>query len=153
MGSGSKSAGSRLARSRLAGSRLASSRLGIRARAARTPERVGADVQGVVQLLVSAKASVKVHGSDRLCGNLIEQSIARLMHRHAVTRPEPSGVPTSDLVDVPSLLRLLIYAKAEVIERLEDATCAEMLDECVGHLLRTHRLSQDQLYQRALSLH
>lgn len=148
MGSSSKGAGSRLA-----GARLAGSRLGIRSRAARTPQRVGEDVQGVVQLLVSAKAAVKVHGSDRRCGNLIEQSIARLMRRHALTRPEPSETPTSGVVDVQSLLRLLIYAKAEVVERLEDATCAEMLDECVGHLMRTHRLSQDQLYQRALSLH
>jgi hypothetical protein len=109
-------------------------------------------------LLVSAKASVKLHGSDRLCGNLIEQSIARLLGRQAMTDTQcsdahSSEAPSSDVVDVPCLLRLLIYAKAEVIERLEDATCAEMLDECVGHLLRTHHLSQDQLYQRTLSLH
>jgi hypothetical protein len=109
-------------------------------------------------LLVSAKASVNLHGSDRICGNLIEQSIARLKGRHAMTGAQcsdaqSSEAPTSDVVDVPCLLRLLIYAKAEVIERLEDATCAEMLDECVGHLLRTHHLSQDQLYQRTLSLH
>jgi hypothetical protein len=110
-------------------------------------------VQGVVQLLVSAKAAVKLHVSDRLCGNLIEQSIARLMRHHNLSRPETTEAPPSDVVDVQALLRLLIYAKAEVIERLEDATCAEMLDECVRHLLRTHRLSQDQLYQRTLSLH
>lgn len=136
-----------------AGSRNTGSRLGIRARAVKTPERVCEDVVGVLQLLVSAKAAVRAHGSDRLCPNLLEQSITRLMRRHGLARPEPSDAPASDLVDVQALLRLLIYAKAEVIERLEDATSADMLDECIGHLLRTHRLSQDQLYERALPLH
>jgi hypothetical protein len=78
-----------------------------------------------------------------VCLSLIEQCIARLLERYGLSRTQLSdGLRVKEFVEIPSLLRVLGYARSEAIHSLNDADCADLLDECIERLSKTHEMSQ-----------
>jgi hypothetical protein len=101
------------------------------------------DIVSITNLLLMAQASAKVHCPDRVCLSLIEQCIARLLERYGLSRTQLSdGLRVKEFVEIPSLLRVLGYARSEAIHSLNDADCADLLDECIERLSKTHEMSR-----------
>jgi hypothetical protein len=101
------------------------------------------DIVSVTRLLVMAQAAAKVHCPDRVCVSLIDQSIARLLKRYGLSRPNPGdSLKVKEGVEVPALVRVLRYARAEAIRALDDSGCADLLAECIDRLTRTHQVAQ-----------
>jgi hypothetical protein len=101
------------------------------------------DIVSIANLLLMAQASAKVHCPDRVCLSLIEQCIARLRERYGLSRANlGEGFSVKEFVEIPALLRVLGYARAEAIHSLNDADCADLLGECIERLTRTHEMSQ-----------
>jgi hypothetical protein len=101
------------------------------------------DIVSITNLLLMAQASAKVRCPDRVCLSLIEQCITRLLERYGLSRTQLSdGLRVKEFVEIPSLLRVLGYARSEAIHSLNDADCADILDECIERLSKTHEMSQ-----------
>ena len=107
-----------------------------------------ADVLGILQLLASAKASATLHCPDETCADLLDQCISYLEDRHGLSEPDDGDGLMWTEASLPALVRLLDYAQAEVADCLDDSFCVDHLRECIGHLMRLHRLSQEQFYPR-----
>jgi hypothetical protein len=112
-----------------------------------------ADVLGVLQLLLSAKESVR-HYADQTCAGLIERCISRLQRQHAISHFEPGARVDWPEASPSALLRLLEYARAELSDGLNDRLCGEQLTECIDRLMTIQQISREQLYEREMpSLH
>ena len=112
-----------------------------------------ADVLGVLQLLLSAKESVR-HYADQTCAGLIERCIIRLQRQYAISRFEAGTRFDWPEASPPALLRLLEYARAELSDSLNDRLCGEQLTECIDRLMTIQQISREQLYEREMpSLH
>jgi hypothetical protein len=77
------------------------------------------------------------HG-DTFCAGLLDQCAAHLRERYGLGATARRGDPAWADSSVPAVVHLLIYARAEVNERLQDAGCAAVLGQCIDRLLRMH---------------
>jgi hypothetical protein len=74
------------------------------------------------------------HG-DTFCAGLLDQCAAHLRERYGLGATARRGDPAWADSSVPAVVHLLIYARAEVNERLQDAGCAAVLGQCIDRLL------------------
>jgi hypothetical protein len=110
------------------------------------------DIVSITNLLLMAQASAKVHCPDRECISLMEQCIARLLERYGLSRAKlGDGLRIKEFIEIPALVRVLRYARAEALQSFDDTGCADLLGECIDRLTKTHELSQ-VLYPPAVAL-
>jgi hypothetical protein len=109
-------------------------------------ETAQARALGMLELLLSAQASALLHCVDETCLARLNECVERLRATHELST---AGKRDDEIMwtesSLSGLLRLLVYLQAEATESLNDAVCASHLQECVSHLMHTHRLSPDQL--------
>jgi len=108
-----------------------------------------ADVLGVLQLLHSAKESVR-HYADQTCAGLIERCISRLQRQHDIAHFKAGASLDWPEASPSALLRLLEYARAELSDGLNDRLCGEQLTECIDRLMTIQQISREQLYEHEM---
>jgi hypothetical protein len=100
------------------------------------------EILGVANLLVLARSSVKCNYPDKICIELLDECISHLTTRYGVSRAKLSGNPKRQgSAELPALLRVLQYAKADALESLNEHGCADLLSECI------RRLSENDLVE------
>src|SRR5215470_12514914 len=98
------------------------------------PER--ADIVGLLQLLLSARVSLELHGSDPVCMRIMSDCIADFEQRYGLSTADvANGIMWSEQ-STPALIRLLVYAQAEATDTLNDPLCAERLEMCAARLMQ-----------------
>ena len=110
------------------------------------------DVLAILQLIASAQLSVTNHG-DAFCAGLLDQCSAHLRERHGLSATAHCGDPVWADSTVPAVVHLLVYVQAEVEERLADAACSAVLDQCIDRLLHVHVQQADDDLDRAATPH
>ncbi|MGP0091335.1 MAG: hypothetical protein ACLPKB_15465 [Xanthobacteraceae bacterium] len=90
------------------------------------------EVLGLVKLLTLAQASADACRADDMCAALLERCIKGLLASHGMSSPNPSqSMPTAEFIPYPTLLRVLAYARAEMLDPLNDVVSAQLLTECI----------------------
>lgn len=93
--------------------------------------------QGVLFMLLSAKASLVRHGAGEECLRTMEDCVSSFRLQHNVSDGEANEGIMWEETSIPALLRLLEYAHGEVTDTLRDRRCAEHLELCIEHLKET----------------
>jgi hypothetical protein len=101
------------------------------------------DAAGIVQLIRSAQDSLKALHADEDCVALLAQCIGRISTRYGVTGAKTVGA-SWQASSMDCVVRLLVYAQAEVTEALGDVECGKQLKHCIDHLLQRHFLFNEQ---------
>jgi hypothetical protein len=99
---------------------------------------------GVVQLLGSAQVSLKTMCGDELCVRLLDKCITHLRERFGLAAGDPNFDPVHTEASLTAVVRLLVYVRVEVIESLSEMQCADLLNQCIDHLLQSHLLFHEQ---------
>jgi hypothetical protein len=100
---------------------------------AHTNERQS-NVQGVLFLLLSARASLQHHGADDECVRTMEDCVASFRLQHNLTDGEVNEGILWEETSMGALHGLLEYVHDEVSDNLQDRRCAEQLKLCIEHL-------------------
>ncbi|HEX2654831.1 MAG TPA: hypothetical protein VHN11_14400 [Xanthobacteraceae bacterium] len=108
-------------------------------------QAVRADALGVLNLLLSAKASIRTNHADAPCVDILDECIARLEDKHQVSPSDLSNSLVWTEFGLPVLLRLLSYAQAELEETLQDEASADLLNKCIAHLLQVQHHTPFQM--------
>jgi hypothetical protein len=109
-----------------------------------------ADVLGVLYLLLSAKASIQNFCSDEVCGKILDRCISDLGKRYVLSASDISSRTFWADLSLAALLRLLEYIRGEVTESLSDAASAELVGQCIAHLMECNRVPAKHLYAPGL---
>ena len=96
-------------------------------------EREGS-AQGVLFLLLSARASLLRHGAGEECLRTMDDCLSSFRLQHNVSDGEANEGTLWEETSVAALQRLLEYAHGEVTDSLRDWRCAEHLKLCIEHL-------------------
>ncbi len=92
------------------------------------------NVQGVLFLLLSARASLLRHGADDVCLRTMEDCVSSFRMQHNLTDEDENEGILWEETSIGALLRLLEYLHGEVNDSLRDRRCAEQLRLCIEHL-------------------
>jgi hypothetical protein len=92
------------------------------------------NVQGVLFLLLSARASLQRHGAPDECLRTMEDCVSSFRLQHNLTDGEVNeGIQWKE-TSISALHGLLEYVHCEVCDNLQDRRCAEQLKLCIEHL-------------------
>jgi len=100
------------------------------------PNERQSDVEGILFLLLSARASLLRHCDDELCLSTMEDCISSFCMQHDLADDETNEGIVWEEASVGALLRLLDYLHTEVSESLQDRRCAAQLKLCIERLGR-----------------
>jgi hypothetical protein len=89
------------------------------------------NVKGVLFLLLSARASLLRHCTDKLCLRTIEDCVSSFRVQHNLTDEDADEGVLWEETSVEGLLRLLEYLQGEASDTLHDQRCAEQLKLCI----------------------
>jgi hypothetical protein len=90
--------------------------------------------QGVLFLLLSARASLLRHGAGQACLSTMDDCLSTFRLQHNVSDGEANEGVLWEETSIAALQRLLEYAHGEVTDSLSDWRCAEHLKLCIEHL-------------------
>jgi len=90
--------------------------------------------QGVLFLLLSARASLLRHGAGQECLSTMDDCLSSFRLQHNVSDGEANEGILWEETSIAALQRLLEYAHGEVTDSLSDQRCAEYLKLCIEHL-------------------
>ena len=90
--------------------------------------------QGVLFLLLSARASLLRHGAGQECLRMMDDCLSSFRLQHNVSDGEANEGTLWEETSIAALQRLLEYAHGEVTDSLRDWRCAEHLKLCIEHL-------------------
>lgn len=90
--------------------------------------------QGVLFMLLSARASLLRHGAGEECLRTMDDCLSSFRLQHNVSDGEANEGILWEETSIPALLRLLEYAHGEVTDTLSDRRCAEHLRLCIDRL-------------------
>lgn len=90
--------------------------------------------QGVLFMLLSARASLVRHGAGEECLRMMDDCLSSFRLQHNVSDGEANEGILWEETSVAALQRLLEYAHGEVTDTLRDRRCAEHLKLCIEHL-------------------
>ena len=91
------------------------------------------DMIGVANLLFAAMSSMRTHCADSVCVAYVNECIAHIVKRYRI--PQPKG-NDSATVGWAAALRMLDYARTEMLQKMVDADCIDLMDVCIGRLTR-----------------
>jgi len=95
------------------------------------------NVQGVLFLLLSARASLQHHGAADECLRTMEDCVSSFRLQHNLTDGEVNEGILWEETSIGALQGLLEYVHGEVSDNLQDRRCAEQLKRCIDHLKET----------------
>lgn len=95
------------------------------------------NVQGVLFLLLSARASLQRHGAAAECLRTMEDCVSSFRLQHNLTDGEVNEGILWEETSIGALHGLLEYVHGEVSDNLQDRRCAEQLKRCIDHLRET----------------
>jgi hypothetical protein len=98
------------------------------------------DLAGVASLLAIARNSVRNHCADSVCIGHLNKCISYLVTRYQLPRP---ATGEGAVVGCEAVLRMLRYAQAEMIQKLVDPDCVELLGLCIGRFARIQSARED----------
>ena len=92
------------------------------------------NVQGVLFLLLSARASLQRHGAPDERLRTMEDCVSSFRLQHNLTDGEVNEGILWEETSIDALHGLLEYLHGEVSDSLQDRRCAEHLKLCIEHL-------------------
>jgi hypothetical protein len=95
-------------------------------------------VSGLIRLLKSAQSLIRTGYGDERCVGLLETCITNLLRRYDLPSVGGDSHRVRALVSPQALARLLIYARVEVADELQNPHCAGLLQQCIDRLQQTH---------------
>lgn len=112
----------------------------------------------VLRLLGSARVAIKLGCGDEFAENLLDEGMSHLRQRYGLSVEDSDRDMTlsslgDDLVwaksSLQTLVRMLLYVKAEVAENLRDETCANLLTQCIDRILQTKKLCLENIFNKS----
>ena len=91
------------------------------------------DMIGIANLLYAAMSSMRTHCADSVCVAYVNECIAHLVKRYRIAQPKANASATVGWV---AALRMLDYARTEMLHKMVDADCIDLMDVCIGRLTR-----------------
>ena len=106
------------------------------------------EMLGVANLLFAAMSSLRVQGADSISVAHLNECIAVLVARYAIPQPTSTGAAP---VDWAAAMRMLSYARGEMVQNLVDAHCVDLIEMCIGRLTRIQTAREEDPHTLAVN--
>jgi hypothetical protein len=99
------------------------------------------DMIGIANLLFVAMSSIRVHCADGVCIAYLNECIAHIVKRYRIPTPKSTdGAP----VGWAAVMRMLDYARTEMLHKMVDADVIDLIDVCIGRLPRIESTGEEE---------